>query len=99
MNIKNMPDETLHKYQDLMNESKNDHEIEKNIKEAFEMADKDQDMEISKKELEKVLSADGLSQSAIDRIFDEVDTDKSGEISYKEFVQAIKKKVILEDGF
>ena len=54
---------------------------------------------MSREELERVLAADGLDQAAIERIYQETDVDGNGEISYAEFFNAIKRRVLQEDGF
>ena len=59
------------------------------IKEAFEVFDKDRDGFISASELQKVLESIGekLSGEEIDEMMKEIDTDGDGKINFKDFTK------------
>ncbi|KAL7676755.1 hypothetical protein ACOME3_003004 [Neoechinorhynchus agilis] len=66
-------------------------EMMKDLIIAFKIFDKDNNGLISKQELLEAMEAFGgnLSRNEIDEIFRKIDTDKSGDIDFTEFIQAI----------
>ena len=64
-------------------------------KEVFELFDKDRDGAISTKELGDVMSALGTNptQAELQEMINEVDTDGSGKIEFKEFLDLFTQKM------
>lgn len=64
--------------------------LEQDMKRAFKLVDEDGDGFISKRELHAVMSslrgAGGTNPQLVDDMFEQMDTDKDGRISYTEFV-------------
>ena len=68
---------------------KNDNDPDRELKDAFNVFDSDGSGTISRSELKKLMKSLGqnLADGELDAMMDEVDTDKSGEIDFKEFKQ------------
>mmetsp|Transcript_10533 Transcript_10533/g.17673 ORF Transcript_10533/g.17673 Transcript_10533/m.17673 type:complete len:119 (+) Transcript_10533:1209-1565(+) len=67
---------------------------EKNLKFAFNMIDKDQDGNMTKQELRMMFeSSEQKDEKLWSEIFDEVDLDKDGKITYDEFVTCMNQVV------
>jgi hypothetical protein len=70
---------------------------EKKLRDAFKMMDRDNGGTISKGELKKFFKSVGIKfkPQELDKAFDEVDTDGTGEIDFEEFCRLTKKSGLM----